>query len=496
LSGLEATAAACLWKSVLDFFNEKKMLIQSVKNSIWDCIKDKEVALFMIFSDKGEILYYRRRHVKGRTIGEGRGFCCSHCLEILNMRREIAAEDCLVSLNGNCISDSAMILKIKQLLIFPVSAELFFYLDSGNTEPFLEKEIVELRALGKVFSRLIKEIKKSERVAEGITGRSREADRIRSLVRKYAIVEEPVLLLGETGVGKNRVAELIHRYSGKKGDFVSVHAPGVAKELFESQLFGHRKGSFTGAIEDTIGFVSKAAGGTLFFDEISELPLAGQAKLLRLIDIKSFTRLGDAVERRADVRIIAATNKDLRDLIAKKLFREDLYFRLNVLPIFIPPLRERRMDIPDLLSESSDRLRGKKLNKEAVSVLGNYSWPGNIRELHTILTRAGVNSVGDEIGAEIAEFFEKDFPTQTSAAGNGKLDGIWQELKEGKTFWEAVKDPFMKRDICREDVKVIVQRASKESLGKGYMKDCLPILNIPPQEFKKYLDFIRDYHVL
>ena len=349
---------------------------------------------------------------------------------------------------------------------------------------FREEEISELKVLGRHFSKQIEEIKRSEKNAEGISGHSDAAEKVRSLVRKYAVVEEPVLLLGETGVGKNRVAELIHKYSGKNGDFVSVHTPGVAMDLFESQLFGHRKGSFTGAIADTTGYVAQAEGGTLFLNEIAELCPDTQAKLLRLIDNKTYTRLGDSLEQRADVRIIAATNKDLRKLIEKKLFREDLYFRLNVLPIRIPPLRERREDINDLLEEFAGKLKGKKLTKEAVRVLMNYSWPGNIRELRSVLTRAGINLDGLEIGPEIAEFFERDFPTQTSAAGNGKLDRIWMELKDGKTFWEVVKEPFMKRDICHEDVRAIVQRALKESQGKGYMKDCLPVLNISSQELK------------
>jgi DNA-binding NtrC family response regulator len=449
-------------------------MIQAIKNDIWDCIKDKEVALFMIFSDEGEILWHQGREVKGRNLKDGKGFCRSYCLEALKKHNKIEKADCLVNLNGNCVSESALFLKIKQLMIFPVSAELFFYLDSGSIEPFREKEIVELKTLGKVFSRLIGEIEKNEKGAAGITGRSEATERIRSLVRKYAIVEEPVLLLGETGVGKNHVAELIHKFSGKKGDFVSVHTPGVAKELFESQLFGHRKGSFTGAISDTTGYVARAADGTLFLDEIAELSPETQAKLLRLIDTKSYTRLGDSVERRAEVRIIAATNKDLRDLIAKKLFREDLYFRINVLPIFIPPLRERREDIPDLLGESTSLLCKKKLNQAAINVLVDYAWPGNIRELRSVMTRAGIDYEGDEIGPEIADFFEKDFPSPGVVPENGKLERIWQELKDGKTFWEVVKDPFMKRNICREDIKSIVQRALKESMGRGYMKDCLP----------------------
>jgi DNA-binding NtrC family response regulator len=472
------------------------MMIEMLKKTIWDCIKGKEVALFMIFSDQGEILWHQGREVKGRTIGEGKGFCRSHCLDVLGMRREIDVEDCLVSLNGNCKSESARYLRIKKLLVFPVSDDIFFYLDSGNSEPFLEKEIVELRVLGKIFSRLIEEIKSREKGSEGISGYSQEAERVRSLVRKYAIVEEPVLLLGETGVGKNRVAELIHKFSGKEGDFVSVHTPGVAKELFESQLFGHRKGSFTGAISDTTGFVARAAGGTLFLDEIAELSPDTQAKLLRLIDDKTYTRLGDSVERQANVRIVAATNQDLKRLIGEKLFREDLYFRLNVLPIVIPPLRERREDIQDLLDEFAGKLNGRKLGREAVRILMNHSWPGNIRELKSILTRAGINHDGPEIGPEIGEFIEKDFPSSNVIApGNGKLNRIWQELKGGGTFWEVVKDPFMKREICREDIKLIVQRALKESAGKGNIKDCLPILNIPQQDFKKYLDFLKDYQV-
>jgi DNA-binding NtrC family response regulator len=466
------------------------MLIKSIKDSIWDCIKDKEVALFMIFSDEGEIIWHQGREVRGRTISEGKGFCRSYCQEALKKRRCIAGENCMINLNGNCFSESAQFLKIKQLQIFPVSGDLFFYLDSGSSEPFREKEIIEVKILGKVFSGLIEEIKRNEKSVAGITGRSEAVIRIRTLVRKYAIVEDPVLLLGETGVGKNRVAELIHKYSGKKGDFVSVHTPGVAKELFESQLFGHCKGSFTGAGSDTTGYVARAAGGTLFLDEIAELCQDTQAKLLRLIDKKSYTRLGDAHERRTDVRIIAATNKDLRELIAKKLFREDLYFRLNVLPITIPPLRERHEDIPELLSESVGLLKRKKLNKDAVRVLVNYAWPGNIRELCSVLTRAGIEYEHDEIGAEIAEFFEKDFPSLSTVVNeNGKMDRIWQELKDGKTFWETVKKPFLRRELNRDEVKTILAQGLNEC-GRKY-KDVARLFNLKDFEYHRFMSFLN-----
>jgi transcriptional regulator with PAS, ATPase and Fis domain len=469
------------------------MMIEMLKKTIWDCIKGKEVALFMIFSDQGEILWHQGREVKGRTIGEGKGFCWSHCLDVLGMRREIDVEDCLVSLNGNCKSESARYLRIKKLLVFPVSDDIFFYLDSGNSEPFLEKEIVELRVLGKIFSRLIEEIKSREKGSEGISGYSQEAERVRSLVRKYAIVEEPVLLLGETGVGKNRVAELVHKYSGKKGNFVSVHTPGVAKELFESQLFGHRKGSFTGATADTTGFVARAVGGTLFLDEIAELSPDMQAKLLRLIDDKTYTRLGDSIERQADVRIIAATNKDLRKLIEQKLFREDLYFRLNVLPILIPPLRERRQDIPDLLAESRGLLRGRKLNKEAIRGLVNYSWPGNIRELRSVLTRVGVDYEDDEVGPEVTEFFEKDFPNPGAIAGNDKLERIWREIKEGNNFWEVIWNPFIDRELDRKTVVSIINKAYSEN-SHNY-KNVIQAFNIEDSKYHNFMSLMYKYQL-
>jgi transcriptional regulator with PAS, ATPase and Fis domain len=267
-----------------------------------------------------------------------------------------------------------------------------------------------------------------------------------------------------------------------------VHTPGVSRDFFESQIFGHRNGSFTGASADTFGFVAAAEGGTLFLDEIADLSPDVQAKLLRLIDARTYMRLGEAVERQADVRIVAATNKDLRDLIVKKLFREDLYFRLNVLPIVIPPLRERREDIQDLLAEFSGKLNGQKLGKEAVRVLMNHSWPGNIRELKSVLIRAGINSEKDEINGEIEEFIEKDFPSPATVPGNGKLDRIWMELKDGKTFWEAVKKPFLRRELNRAEVKSILYQSLNECGGK--YTGALRSFNLDEGEYHRFMSFL------
>jgi transcriptional regulator with PAS, ATPase and Fis domain len=324
-----------------------------------------------------------------------------------------------------------------------------------------------------------------------ITGKSKVAGRIMDLVRKYSVLEEPVLLLGETGVGKNHVAELIHKYSGKKEDFISVHTPGVANDLFESQLFGHRKGSFTGASSDAIGYVARAEGGTLFLDEIAELPSGIQAKLLRLIDKKRYTRLGDSVERQAAVRIIAATNKDLRKLVEHNLFREDLYFRLNVLPIVIPPLRERSEDIPDFLAESSHLLRQKKLSNEAIKILVNYSWPGNIRELQSVLTRVGIDYEGDKIGVEIAEFVEKKYISPKGIPKCEKLNEIWQRLKEGGTFWEEVKEPFLHRELNRSEVRTILDSGLNEC-GRKY-KNVIRLFNLEEKEYHRFMSFLNEH---
>jgi DNA-binding NtrC family response regulator len=209
-----------------------------------------------------------------------------------------------------------------------------------------------------------------------------------------------------------------------------------------------------------------------------------------LIDDKTYTRLGESVERRAEVRIVAATNKDLRKLIAQNLFREDLYFRLNVLPIFIPPLRERRQDIPELLAECTGLLRKKKINQGAVKVLGEYSWPGNIRELHSVLTRAGIEYESDEIGPEIAEFFEKDFPSSGVVVGNCMLDKIWKEIKEGKTFWEVVKKPFLHRELNRAEVKAILSQGLNEYGGK--YKDVARLFNLEDGEYHRFMSFLNE----
>ncbi|MBI3595962.1 MAG: sigma-54-dependent Fis family transcriptional regulator [Nitrospirae bacterium] len=216
-----------------------------------------------------------------------------------------------------------------------------------------------------------------------------------SLVRQVAPTDSTVLITGETGTGKELIARLIHR-SGNRSDrrFVAINCAAVPMELLESELFGHERGAFTGALSRKIGKFEWADGGTLFLDEIGDIPTTVQVKLLRVLQERELVRVGGNDPIKLDVRIIAATNQDLKALIEKGLFRKDLYYRLHVIPIHLPPLRERLEDLRGLadyfLIHFSRRLRKnvQTLSPEALHRMGTYSWPGNVRELENVLERA------------------------------------------------------------------------------------------------------------
>lgn len=221
---------------------------------------------------------------------------------------------------------------------------------------------------------------------------------------KAAATPATILLLGESGTGKSVLARIIHENSPRKeNSFVTVNCPSLSRELLESELFGHVKGAFTGAVNDTSGRVAAADGGTLFLDEIGELPLEIQAKLLRLLQEKEYERVGEAKTRRANVRVVAATNRDLEQLVREKHFREDLYYRLNVISIQVPPLRERPGDLSAI---ADNYLRffatqcGKHIAGFAASAreaLARHAWPGNLRELRNVVERAVILADGTDI---------------------------------------------------------------------------------------------------
>lgn len=233
-----------------------------------------------------------------------------------------------------------------------------------------------------------------------IVGTSREMEKVFEVIRKVADTEAAVLITGESGTGKELVARSLHANSSRKdAPFVAINCAAIPRDLLESELFGHVKGAFTGAIKDKIGKFQQADGGTLFLDEVGELPLELQPKLLRALQEKEVTPVGGTKDQKIDVRVIAATNLNIDKAIADGSFREDLYYRLSVIPVHLPPLRERRKDIPLLIRYFCAKHGGDKVkfHKDALATLVMYSWPGNVRELENTVERLLIMRNSDEI---------------------------------------------------------------------------------------------------
>ena len=248
---------------------------------------------------------------------------------------------------------------------------------------------------------------------EGMLGKSPVMQEVFGLIRKVAPSNAPVLLLGESGTGKEMAALSIHRRSARKeGPFVPINCNAIAENLLESELFGHEKGAFTGADRERAGFIETASGGTLFLDEIGELPLPVQVKLLRFLQEQTFQRVGGRQTLQGDVRMVTATNADLKQRISRGEFREDLYFRLAVVAVHLPPLRAREEDVALLAQAFLKRyaaLNGKtdlSFSPDALRVFTRYPWPGNVRELQNRVQRAVIMSDDNRIGLEDLELAE------------------------------------------------------------------------------------------
>jgi len=262
------------------------------------------------------------------------------------------------------------------------------------------------------------------------------------VVREIALVaptDSRVLLTGESGVGKEVVADLIHRWSARAAaPFVKINCAAIPEALLESELFGHRKGAFTGAVADYEGVFSQADGGTLLLDEIGEMDPALQAKLLRVTQSGSYTPVGSGDVRHSDVRILAATNRDLEQQVAEGKFREDLFYRLNVMEIYLPPLRERRADVMPLARHFATQLKHDKarFSPGTVAILEGYGWPGNVRELHNAVERALLLSRGDVVLPEhlpkrvAREVAREDSPARPDRMEDIEREAILSALKE------------------------------------------------------------------
>ena len=286
-----------------------------------------------------------------------------------------------------------------------------------------------------------------------LVGRSHAMQEIYRTVARLTTTDLTVMITGESGTGKELVARALHDYGRRRGGpFVAINMAAIPRELIESELFGHERGAFTGALNRGIGRFEQAAGGTLFLDEIGDMPPEAQTRLLRVLQEGEFTTVGGRNPIKANVRIVAATHRDLRQSIRQGLFREDLFYRLNVVPIRLPPLRERLEDIPLLARHFLDRakasgLPSKQLSPEALERLRQHSWPGNARELENLMRRLAALYPQETIDAEAvgSELSEAEPPTEAGARGPETLEQAVE--RHLKAFVTAHKDGMPVRDL-------------------------------------------------
>ena len=337
-----------------------------------------------------------------------------------------------------------------------------------------------------------------------LIGRSPAIDTLREDVAQAARNDAKVLITGEGGAGKEIVAQLVHAGSRRsRAPLITVNCAALTETLLETELFGHVRGSFTGAYRDRPGVFELANRGTVFLDEVGEMTLRMQGLLLRFLETGEIQRVGsDRPNQRVDVRIIAATNRILLDSVAAKTFREDLYYRLNVIQMVVPPLRDRMEDLPLLLDhffQGFSRQYSRPcptLTDEIRDALNRHPWPGNVRELRNLAERLVVQSTPADIRlADLRLEPRGPIVQQTTQVVQRKtvVEEMWDAMTmERQSFWSVVYAPFMSRDLTRADLRSLVRMGLEHTTGN--YKILVELFNMKPDDYKRFLAFLRKYH--
>jgi transcriptional regulator with PAS, ATPase and Fis domain len=339
-----------------------------------------------------------------------------------------------------------------------------------------------------------------------ILGKCAVIEKLREDISYAARADAKVLITGESGAGKELVARAIHAASTRQGGpFMAINCAGIPETLLESELFGYVRGSFTGAYRDRAGLLESGHRGTVFLDEVGEMTLRMQGLLLRFLETGEIQRIGaDRAVQRLDVRVVAATNRPLTEDVEEKRFRSDLYYRLNVIHLCVPPLRDRREDIPMFLShfmEGHSRRYSTpppEITPQAMALLTAYDWPGNVRELKNVVERLFVRRhrvvTPEVLPDEIAASQRAAIAVVTSAPA-GRIsarESILGQLLQGReSFWSAVYDPFMSRDLTREDLRAIVRAGLEQT--RGSYTALTQLFNMEPSDYKRFLNFLRKH---
>ena len=319
---------------------------------------------------------------------------------------------------------------------------------------------------------------------------------VRTLATRAAAGDAKVFITGESGVGKDVVAQYIHAHSDRASKpFIAVNCAAIAESLLETELFGHTRGSFTGAYRDRIGRLEAAHRGTIFLDEIGEMSLQMQAHLLRFLESGEIQPVGSASGPvRVDVRIISATNRDLNQLVATGAFRTDLLYRIKVVHIHVPPLRDRKEDLPALIEAAVTRTgRSVRFTQAAIQTLGRYRWPGNVRELQNVIEQAVWISGAAEIDVadlpEVVRLASSEGLMPRRERRRRLADELYSTLVDGHyTFWGHIHPLLLKRDITRHDLRQLV------SLGlaatRGNYRGLLKLFGMAETDYKRFMNFL------
>jgi len=331
-----------------------------------------------------------------------------------------------------------------------------------------------------------------------IVGSSEGIVAVRDLARRVAAGNAKVLITGESGVGKDLVARYIHAHSERASrPFVAVNCAGLSETLLESELFGHVKGSFTGAYRDKMGRLQLAHRGTVFLDELGEMSLRMQAMLLRFLENGEIQPVGgESVSASVNVRVIAATNRNLRALVDQGAFRDDLYYRIKVVHVSVPPLRQRRADIRPLIDDIVARTGCSiRFTEDALRRLEAYGWPGNVRELHNTIEQVSWETGREQVGIEHLPRHVAGAPDPVIVAHPHVADDLYQALTSGRfSFWDHVYLRFMERDLTRQDLRQLVRRGL-ESAGGNY-RAVIPLFRMHSSDYKRFMNFLSAHDCL
>ncbi len=335
-----------------------------------------------------------------------------------------------------------------------------------------------------------------------LIGRSPAIRELREELAYAARSDAKILITGESGVGKEILARQIHKQSNRvRAQLVTINCAGLPDSLLESELFGHVRGSFTGAYRDKPGLLETAHSGTIFMDEVGEMSLRMQALLLRFLESGEIQRVGaERAQARVNVRVVAATNRNLTERIASKDFREDLYYRLNVIHLTVPPLRDRREDVPELLDyfiaffSARHGLPVPALAPEALSQLIAYGWPGNVRELKNFVERLVLRARSGLITP--ADLPMEIMPPPQAAirepVRGAAVERMYDRMVNGhEPFWPVVYEPFMSRDMTRDDLRALVSRGLEQT--RGSYRILVQMFNMPEADYKRFLNFLRKH---